>query len=571
MIELLRRLLIRPGLCAELLLASLFANLLALATPLFAIQVLNRYVAHGVNATLTTLASGAIIAIVLEFGFRQVRNRLARGVSIRPDEQTALAAYGSLTGAKSAALDRLPPGQQREILSGVDHIRNAYSAQNISTVLDLPFAILFLGVLFFLSPTLGVVTAGFAVAAFLVSMALTSRQRNPTRQLMDESRRSGLMIGSAIQQGDTVRAFNAGGFLARAWALQNRKSQDVYRTLVGRQGLLASFSQGLVAFLSVVVMGLGAILVVRGELDIGALIGANILAARAVQPISRFAQLGEPFLKARQAAEQLRDFIRLPRELDTGSAKSNYQGGIEFRDVSFLHPGASGPLFESFNAVVPPGTICVVSGANGAGKSTLARLIAGLIEPNRGQILVDGLELRQVVPEWWRKQLVYLPQEPSFLNATIEENLKIMNPDLDDAAMNAAIDAVGLRHFIDETSQGFSTPIINGGSQLSVGIRRRLALARALTTDGCLVVLDEPTEGLDSKGMQDISQVVTDLHKRGRTVIALSHNPNIISNAQVVIDLNSKPAPKVMTVAHSAALPDEELVSVDVSAGEPTS
>lgn len=564
MVELLRRMIIRPGLFVELLLASLFANVLALATPLFVIQVLNRYVAHGVSATLSTLASGAVIAVLLEFGFRQVRNRLARGISVRPDEQVALSAFSSLVGAKPSSLERLPPGQQREIMSGVDNIRNGYSAANISTILDLPFAILFLGVLFFLSPILGILAGVFAGTAFLAGIILTAAQRNPTRQLLDESRRTGMMVSSAIQERDTLRTFNAAGFVGRAWALQNRKSQDIYRILVGRQGLLGSFTQSITAFMSVGIMGVGAILVVRGELDIGALIGANILAARALQPISRFGLLGEPLLKAKQSANLLREFVRLPRELESGSAKNTYQGGLELRDVGFIYPGDSGPLFESLSVNIPAGAICVVSGANGAGKSTLARLIVGLIEPNRGQVLVDGLELRQVVPEWWRRQLIYLPQEPGFLNATIGENLKINNPDLDDAEMNKIIDDVGLRHFIDETQQGFATPVLDGGKQLAVGIRRRLALARALATDGKLVILDEPTEGMDGKGSQEISAVVNALHQRGRTIIALSHDPNIISNAQIVIDLNSKPVPKVMTVTHTPA-PDS-LVSGDLSA-----
>ena len=159
MIELLRRLLIRPALFTELVLTSLLANVLALATPLFVIQVLNRYVANGVDATLMTLATGALIAVVLEFAFRQVRNRLARGVSVKPDEQISLAGFGVLTNAKAGLLERLPPGQQREIITGIDNIKTAYNANNITAVLDLPFALLFLGVLFLLSTTLGMIVS----------------------------------------------------------------------------------------------------------------------------------------------------------------------------------------------------------------------------------------------------------------------------------------------------------------------------------------------------------------------------------------------------------------------------
>ncbi len=570
MLELLRRLLVRPVLLTELILASCFANILALAAPLFVIQVLNRYVAHGVGETLMTLTIGAVIAVVLEFAFRQVRNRLARGVSVRPDEQITLAGFGILTHGRAGSLERLPPGQQREIMTGIDNIRNAYSATNIATVLDLPFALLFLGVLFLLAPTLGMIAAVFTVAALLFGMMMMVAIRAPTRQLIDEQRKSGLLVGAAIAERDTVRAFNAGGYLGRAWNARIRVTQDLFRRIIARQGLLASFSQSITAFMSITTIAVGGILVVRGDLDIGALIGANILAARALQPISRYAQLGEVFLKAKQSATLLREFIKLPREAETGSAKREYQGSVELRDIGFMYPGATGPLFESLSVSIPAGSVCVVTGANGAGKSTLARLLLGVIEPNRGQILVDGLELRQVLPEWWRKQVAYLPQEPGFLNASIQENLTVNAPELEIAHLNLFVDATGLRNFLDEAPQGFDTPIVDNGRRLAVGIRRRLALARALTTRGRLIVLDEPTESLDAAGCQVVSSILSDLHRAGHTIIAFSHDPNFIKDAAIVIDLNVKPVPDVRVqtqgqAANQFASANEELTQADIT------
>jgi len=297
--------------------------------------------------------------------------------------------------------------------------------------------------------------------------------------------------------------------------------------------------------MSVTTMSIGAILVVRGDLDVGALIGANILAARALQPISRFAQIGEVFLKAKQSSALLSEFLKLPREAETGSAKRDYTGALELRDIGFIYPGATGPLFESLNVTIPAGSICVINGSNGAGKTTLARLIMGIIEPNRGQILADGLELRQVQPEWWRQQVIYMPQEPGFLNATIQENLTLNAPETEIGRLNQIIDAAGLRKFLDETPNGFETQITDNGRKLAVGIRRRLALARALMTGGKLVVLDEPTEGLDGEGSKVVSAVVSNLHKQGHTIIATSHDSNIIKQADIFIDISSKPVPEI--------------------------
>ena len=560
MLELLRRLAIRPGLTTELVAASLLANLLALAPPLFVIQVLNRYVAHGVDATLLTLTTGVLIAIALEFGFRQIRHKLARGVSASQDDKLSVSGFGVLISAKSGALDRLAPGQQREFMSGLDAIRAAYSATNVAAVLDLPFAIMFLGVLAVLSPALAIIAAAFIGIAFFAGLAVMLTIRGNNKKLIEETRKSNLLVGSAIGEKDTLRAFNGGAFLLKAWHMQARIIHDISRAITGRQGLMASFTTTTVALMSVAIMATGAIMVVGGNMDVGVLIGANILSARALQPVTRFVQVGESFQKAKQAAQQLRDFMKMPREADTGSAKRKYEGTLEFRDLGFVYDGATGPLFESLSISIPAGAVCVVTGANGTGKSTLARLIMGLLEPSRGQILADGLDLRQVNPAWWRSQVISLPQEPGFLNATIGENLSQLNPDIDEAGLNRVIDAAGLRPFLDETPAGFDTPIVSNGRNLALGVRRRLALARALTADGRLVVLDEPIEGLDAKGRETIATILGELHRAGRTIIALSHDPEVINQAEIVIDLNHKPQPRLVTVpkAVTAALDADE-------------
>ena len=142
--EILKRLEMRPGVTTELMIATLFINLLALASPLFVIQVLNRYVTFGVDATLHTLVIGVLIAIVLEFGFREIRMRLAQGLAIKPDEALAMAVFGAVTAAKSSVLDQIPPGVRRQAINGVDAIQQAYNGPNIGAIVDVPFALIFL-------------------------------------------------------------------------------------------------------------------------------------------------------------------------------------------------------------------------------------------------------------------------------------------------------------------------------------------------------------------------------------------------------------------------------------------
>lgn len=555
--ELLARLLARPGVAIELGLASLFVNLLALASPLFVIQVLNRYVNQGVDATLATLMSGVLLAVGLEFGFRQIRMRLADGISAGPDAKAAANGFAILTQAKTSAIEQIPAEIRGEMVNGAASLEAAYNANNITAVLDVPFALLFVFVLYLLSPTIAGVVCLFLIFVFISGTVGAASVRKKTKNLMEAGAHGNAVLGTALKEIDTVRVFNAGGYLRKEMAEKNKTIQTVRQKIASGMGLNQTMTHTAASLLSVVVISVGALLVVKGLMDVGVMIGANILAARALQPISKFSSLGATFAKARQALELYKQFSMVPMEAQTGTAKANFKGRFSFLDVAFAHQGSSTPLFESLNLEVEPGQIIVVVGSNSTGKTTLARVAVGLLEPTRGQILADGLDLRQVAPEWWRKQIIYMPQEPTFLNATIEENLKIVNPDIDMAGLNKVIDAVGLREFLDESTRGFETPIIDNGRRLSVGIRRRLAFARALTTNGKLIIVDEPTEGLDTNGCQAVYRLLNELSKAGRTIIAVSHDQNILKAAHTVIDLNFKPTPKVTTLPRAVLTKEE--------------
>ncbi len=549
MIEFLSRIGRRPILTVEVVAASCFANVLVLASPLFVIQVLNRYVAYGVDATLATLTVGALIALALEFLFRNVRNRLVAGFSAQPDEAVSLGVVGILAATKIGALERVPQGLRREIAGAARRIEAAYAAPNLTAIFDVPFALLFIGAVYLIMPALALIVVGFVVLVLAFGFAMQAMLRAPARALVDAEGAEAALVGSAIHAADAIRAFNARGFLEGRWATNSAFAQRLRRRIAGNRGFVGSLNQSASVFMTIAVIGVGATMVVDGDLSVGAMIGVNILAARALGPISRFVMLGDALTHARQGKKLMRAFSRLPVEAREGTVLANYKGGIEFKNAAFAYSGDSAPLFENLTLRLPPGKVLLVNGGNGVGKTTLARLIIGLIEPTRGQALADGVDLRQLLPEWWRRQVVYMPQEPAFLTATIRENLMTNNPDLDVEGLNRVINAAGLRQFLDESTKGFETVLTDNGRHLSLGQRRRLALARALTSEGSLVIFDEPTEGLDREGCAAVYASLNELTEKGKTIIAISLDPNIVKVAQYVIDLGVKPVPRVMVVA----------------------
>lgn len=544
--ELLRRLSDHPRLAAELLLASLFANLLALAVPLFVIQVLNRYVSYGVDATLSTLTVGVCIAVALEFAFRRVRLRLAAEGLGGPDERRANAAFAHLVEAKRAALDTLPVGGRRDALRGLDTVESAFSAPNLAAILDLPFTLLFLVALALLAPTLGLIGAAFLIALFALGLLHRRRLREPTRGVAERAALGDTLISTLDEGADTLRVFNGGEWLRRHWREHGAKLRGLRRRIALDQGRFQALTQAAQGLQGVTIIAVGATLVVAGELDVGALIGANLLAARALAPVIQFGRLGELFAQADRRLEGIAALEALPTESASGKGEegpADYRGALELRDLAFAHPGAVTPLFESLSLALEPGGVLMVTGRNGTGKTTLARLITGLIDPSRGQLLVDGVELRQLPPAWWRRRLIYLPQEPRFLPGTIRANLLAANPDLDDAALAELIGRVGLERTLAESPQGLDTPIAMDGRPLALGLRKRLALARALAGDGPLAILDEPSDGLDEEGRTHLYTVLKELAESGRTLIVITHDPNLLRGATRVLDLNTKPVP----------------------------
>lgn len=165
--------------------------------------------------------------------------------------------------------------------------------------------------------------------------------------------------------------------------------------------------------------------------------------------------------------------------------------------------------------------------------------------PSRGQIFADGIDLRQVLLQWWRKQIVYLPQEPSFLIGTIRDNIRLADPEMNDEKLNKITEMAGLREFLDKSPKGLLTPIRDNAGYLSLGIRRRLALAMALATDGRAVIMDEPTEALDLDGKARIYALLNAFREQGRTIVVFSHDRNILKGANYIIDLGVKPIPKI--------------------------
>nr|CRH05705.1 putative ABC transporter, transmembrane region:ABC transporter. Putative Xenobiotic-transporting ATPase [Candidatus Magnetococcus massalia] len=540
---LLRQLFARPLFALELLLLSLFISILALGSSIYTIQVLNRYLSHGLNATLITLTVGVIIVIAMEFLFRQVRLKLAQGVTVPPSAKLAQGTFALMTQAMASSILAMNPIRRREVLQAPTIVERNYAAPTLVAMLDAPFALLFIGVLFLLQPQLGWITASFIALAVLLTIIGNALLTRPTQHTMFTASQAGALAQAAMWRPESLRAFNARNHYNQRWQQYHGEATQAGRRVAALKEMLLTATQSLAALMSVSVIAAGAMLVMEGKLDVGMMIGANILAARAMAPMARLSQLVGPMVETKRATESLNSFGQIPQEPQKQETLSSFSGQIALEELGFSHAGAPTPLFESLSLNLPPGGTLVVCGANGCGKTTLAKLLMGLHSPSRGQIKLDGAPLEALSLTWWRSQVAYVPQNPEFLDGTLLENLTLLNPELQRDQLEQLIQQSGLGPYINSQPDGLESMVHNGGENLSFGIRKRLAIARALTSACRLAILDDPMEGMDNQGRTTMSSVITTLTRSGRSVILFTEDDQLIHGADLVLNLDSKPVP----------------------------
>ncbi len=546
MYEIFYRLRSNPNLFAKILVASFFINLLALATPIYVIQVLQRYVAYGVTSTLVTLVTGIIFVTIFEFFFRNIRHRMTRETE---SANTLLAdrVMKKIISIRSSFYLLQKNFRPDVVTKNLNTVQNTCNANTTLTLIDVPFVFIFLIALFLIHYQLGIIASIF----IFVPLIILSFYRNKINKLSENSNQ--IMLGTArlhdnsSSRFETIKYFNLINAVKKSWSSLINRSMEVKENLDANKNVFTSFMSASATLLTIIIIALGAMLAVDGEISVGALIGANILAARAISPIIRLAQNLEPIHRATVAVSELNRFLSLPEDSQGGSEIKQFNGKLKIKDLQFQYPENKIPQFENLNFDIQQKELAVITGSNGSGKTTLIKTLIRLLEFNRGQIFYDSIELNQLSLTWLRSNLTYMPQEPKFVDGSLLDNL-IGLSEIKKDKMDEILKSVDLLDFVNSDPKGVHMALNNRGEDLPFGIRKRMALARALVVSGKIVVLDEPTESIDEKGKTAIYNLLDNLLKENKTLIISSQDKKIIEKAHIKIDLDKKPIPLITNI-----------------------
>ncbi|MGQ0557453.1 MAG: type I secretion system permease/ATPase [Nitrospiraceae bacterium] len=517
----------------EVLVASFFLQLFALLTPLFTQVVIDKVLVHKGFTTLHVLAVGMITLAAFEAMLGGLRTYLFAHTTNRIDVSLGAQLFRHVLALPLSYFEARRIGDTVARVRELEQIRQFLTSHAVTVVLDVVFTIVFLAVMWFYSPTLTLVVMASLPVYVLLSIAITPAIRARLHEKFNRGAENQAFLVEAVSGIQTVKAMAVEPPLVRKWEEQLAgyvRSSFRATNLMMIAGQSAACVQKVT---TVAVLWVGAYRVIEGDLSIGQLIAFNMLSAQVTGPLLRLVNLWQEFQQVGISVQRLGDVLNTQPEPSYNPNRTmlpQVVGQVRLDEVTFRYRPDGPEILRKISFAVAPGQVIGIVGRSGSGKSTIAKLLQRLYVPERGRILVDGVDLAQIDPAWLRRQVGVVLQENFLFNGSVRSNIALTDPGLGMEQVIQAAKLAGAHEFILELGDGYDTVIGEHGCTLSGGQRQRIAIARALVANPRILIFDEATSALDYESEAVIQQNMAQI-SQGRTVFIIAHRLSTVRPA----------------------------------------
>ena len=525
----------RSGMLVGVAVFSGVINLLALTGAIYMLQVYDRVIPSRSIPTLIGLTILLVLLFVANGALDLVRSRIMSRVGLGVDEALRDDVFSAM---QTVSLQSRGEGDGLQPVRDLDRVRSFLSGMGPAALFDLPWIPIYLVLIFMLHPSMGWFAVGGALLLVAVTIATEMLSKAPSLRSAQSGSARLAVAGLSARNAEVSRAMGMGPNLLGRWRdLTDRHLDDQIKAsdAVGGMGVT---SKALRLLLQSGILGLGAYLVVIGEVSAGVIIAGSIVMSRALAPIETVIQHWRGFVDARHASYRLGNLLKaVPDENRSLTELPAPARSLSVEAISVAPPGQKKPTIENVTFALEAGDALGIIGPSGSGKSTLARALVGVWRPpvGAGAIRLDGASLDQWTPARLGRHIGYLPQDIQLFEGTVSENIARLDPEATDEAIVAAAKAAGAHELIVGLRDGYQTRIGENGGGLSAGQRQRIAFARALYGNPFMLVLDEPNSNLDAAGDAALSGAIKAVRERGGIVIVIAHRPSALANVDKVM------------------------------------
>lgn len=509
--------------------AAILINLFALTSPVFMMNIYNRVLPNNAMETGWVLAIGAITVFVFDFIMRTLRGYFIDLAGRRVDVIAARRIYDQLMNMKLAGRPK-SAGAFANMLRDFDSVRDFTTSATMTGIIDLPFTILFLTVIWMLGGNVAFILAALLILVVLAGYALQVPLRNYVRKSARSAEAKHGLLVETIGGLETIKAIGADGRLRARYG-----DQVAENALYSQQSRFYSALGGNIAQLvqqlaSIVIVLAGMYLVKEGDMSVGALIACVMLGSRAIAPIGQVANLMSRYHAAQGAMKTIDGIMAKPVERPQDAKflhRPDLKGQITFKTVSFAYPNAQRKSLDAVSFTINAGEKVGIIGRIGSGKSTIARMMMGLYEPAEGTILIDDTDYRQIDPADLRRSVAYIAQDVVLFSGTVRDNITASVPHATEEDILAVAKAAGVHEFISRHPMGYDAPVGERGEGLSGGQRQTIALARAMLLKPNIFVCDEPTNAMDVQAEVAFTSHIA-RYAKDKTLVLITHRQQLL-------------------------------------------